>query len=415
MLSISSVSLDVEGTASTYPGHLAGGAGSGTTSFPYLITPHDALLYRAVEDGTIYRWVMNDTYTTSASSLGGGGGGGRGNGTRPGGGGGGGFNGTGPGGNFTGGGGGPGGGGGSNSNTTGFGSGTNAEVGIDTYAANVDVAIVFLNAYSGEGADRTELTNADQDTLVKSVAGENSNTIVVINTVGARLVDQWIENENVTAVLYGGLLGQNSGSSIVDVLYGDVNPSGRLAYTIAKNESDYPVPICMTADCDFTEGSHIDYKYFDKFNVTPRYEFGYGLSYTNFTYSNAQVKVLDQSAWNSTYPSGKLSVGGKEDLWNEIVSVTVDIENTGDVDGHEVSQLYIQYPDAADQPIRQLRGFERTLITSGAKETVEYRLRRRDLSAWDADAQEWTIVSGTYKLSVGASSRDLRVDTILSK
>jgi len=126
---------------------------------------------------------------------------------------------------------------------------------ISTYAENTDACIVFLNALAGEGADRTELYNVDQDNLVKSVAENCNNTIAVINTIGARLVDQWIENDNITAVVYGSLLGQESGNSIVDVLYGDVNPSGRLIYTIAKNESDYNVDLCYTAQCNFTEGT----------------------------------------------------------------------------------------------------------------------------------------------------------------
>lgn len=87
------------------------------------------------------------------------------------------------------------------------------------------------------------------------MASNCNNTIVVINAVGPRLVDRWIENENVTAVLYGSLLGQESGKSIVDVVYGDVNPSGRFPYTIARNESDYNVDICYTSQCNFTEGT----------------------------------------------------------------------------------------------------------------------------------------------------------------
>ena len=113
---------------------------------------------------------------------------------------------------------------------------------------------------SGEGADRTELRNTDQDTMITTVAANCNNTIVVVNTVGPQILEYWIENENVTAVLYGSLLGEQSGNSIIDVLYGDVNPSGRLIHTIAKNESDYNAEICTTHVCNFTEGNYIDYK-----------------------------------------------------------------------------------------------------------------------------------------------------------
>lgn len=150
-------------------------------------------------------------------------------------------------------------------------------------------------------------------------------------------------------------MGQESGNSIVDVLYGDVNPSGRLIYTIAKNESDYNVGICYTHNCTFTEGNYIDYRYFDAYNVTPRYEFGYGLSYTNFTYSNLKINSPSEL---STYPTGKLSVGGYEDLWDTVASASATVQNTGSVDGADVPQLYIEYPKSAKQPVRQLRGFD---------------------------------------------------------
>ncbi|TVY17599.1 putative beta-glucosidase D [Lachnellula arida] len=369
------IGFSVSGTESTYQGHLAGGSGSGTSTFPYLVTPHDALLLRSINDGTVFRWVMNDTgYASSSGGMGGMGGG-------------------------------------SSSKSTSFGTGTNTAISFTSYATDMEVCIVFLNAYSGEGADRTELYNTDQDDLVISVASSCNNTIVVINTVGARLMDAWIENENVTAVVYGGLLGQNSGYSIADVLYGDVNPSGRLPHTIAKNESDYNVGICYTAVCNFTEGNYIDYKYFDSYNVTPRFEFGFGLSYTTFSYSD--ITVTQTATLNSTYATGTLSVGGRADLWDDIVNVTAVISNTGTIDGHEVAQLYLEFPAEADQPVRQLRGFERVLVAAGDTQAVSFTLRRRDLSYWDVAAQEWAVAAGTYNFTVGASSRDLRLTATL--
>ncbi|TVY82596.1 putative beta-glucosidase D [Lachnellula suecica] len=351
--------FSVSGVPDTYSGHLAGGSGSGQTSFPYLITPQQALTNRAASDGTMIRWILNNTYgATTSSTMGGGGGG-----------------------------------------IALLSGGTALTQTIPDYATGAEVCIAFINAYSGEGADRTELRNTEQDAMVTSVASECNNTVVVVNTVGARILDTWIENENVTAVVYGGLLGQESGNALMDVLYGDVNPSGRLAYTIAKNESDYNVGICETAVCNFTEGNYIDYKYFDKYNFTPRYEFGFGLSYTTFNYSDLSASITNSSALASTYPTGGLSVGGKTDLWDEVVSVSVAVANNGTVDGHEVSQLYVQYPDAADQPLRQLRGFERTLLASGESAQVTFSLRRRDLSMWDVQAQDWAVVSGDYVFS----------------
>jgi beta-glucosidase len=272
---------------------------------------------------------------------------------------------------------------------------------------------VFINALSGKGADRIELRNPEQDDLVATVAENCNNTMVIVNTVGARFLNSWIENDNVTAVIYGGLLRQESGNSLVDVLYGTVNPSGRLAYTIAKNESDYNVETRDTAVCNFTEGNYIDYKYFDAYSVTPRHEFGYGFSYTTFDYSDLSVTVTNSTALASTYPTGILSVGGKLNLWDDVVSVTVTVASSGTVDGNEVSQFYVQYPDEANQPVRQPRGFERTMIISGATASVTFSLRRRDLSMWDVTAQEWAVLSGDYIFSVGASSRDLRLSVTL--
>ncbi|KAI9644916.1 hypothetical protein NHQ30_006950 [Ciborinia camelliae] len=392
----------VDETDMTYDGHLAGGAGSGQISFPYLITPQHALTDQARIDGTMIRWILNNTYTDTVSSgIPGGSGGFGGNGTAPHG-----MNGTAPGGGMNGtfpmggGGGGP----------PGLSGGTAITQDISSYATDAEVCLVFINAFSGEGADRTELRNTEQDALVTSVAAECNNTVVILNTVGARILDTWIENENVTALVYGGLLGQESGDSIVDVLYGKVNPSGRLTHTIAKNESDYNVAICQTYVCNFTEGNYIDYKYFDAYNVTPRFEFGFGLSYTHFSYSKLEIQTLDSAALASPYPTGKLAVGGKEDLWTDVVSVHATIANSGSVAGNEVAQLYVEFPAAADEPVRQLRGFEKTsLLGAGDEETLEFLLRRRDLSVWDTQAQDWKVVRGTYVLSVGSSSRDLRL------
>ena len=166
--------------------------------------------------------------------------------------------------------------------------------------------------------------------------------------------------------------------------------------------------------CNFTEGNHIDYKYFDAYNVTPRYEFGYGLSYTSFNYTSAILNVLDANALSTPYASGPLSVGGRADLWDDVVEVSVAVTNTGAIDGHEVAQLYVQFPDAADEPVRQLRGFERVWVPAGEYEVVVFPLRRRDLSIWDVAAQEWKIEPGDYVFSVGASSRDLRAQQTLT-
>jgi beta-glucosidase len=233
---------------------------------------------------------------------------------------------------------------------------------------------------------------------------------------GPRLVDQWITHENVTGVIYGGPLGQESGNAIDDVLFGVVNPSGKIIHTIAKNESDYDSNTQITEDLeiDFSEGNYIDYKYFDKYNVTPRFEFGYGLSYTTFNYSSEVTISPNTTALSQAYATGSLAIGGREDLWDIVATVSTSISNTGSVAGAEVAQLYVAFPDAADEPVRQLRGFDKVSIEAGESGTVSFELKRRDLSVWDVSAQSWKIESGEYVFYVGASSRDLRASATLT-
>lgn len=405
--------FSVQGTDSdVYQGHLASAVGSGGLSNSYLATPFQALTLRAASDGSMFRWIMNDTYSdaSSASNMGGSsmgktgagmtndstfpqgnaskGDSASGNATMP-----------------SNGGDAPGGAGGGAGI---MGSGTTVIPSIANYASDSEVCLVFINSWSGEGGDRGELSNDDQDNLIESVASNCNNTIVVINTAGPRILETWIENDNVTAVVYGGYLGQESGNAIVDVLYGDVNPSGKLAHTIAKNATQYPVSICDTSECDFDEGVHIDYRYFDANNVTVRYPFGHGLSYTKFEYSEPSAQKLDEAALRAKYPSGVLTLGGSEDLFDEVIAVSFTLRNAGDVDGAEVVQLYVQYPTAAEQPPRQLRGFEKVSLTPGQKEKITFAARRRDISHWDTAAQKWALASGKYTFSIGSSSRDLR-------
>jgi beta-glucosidase len=249
---------------------------------------------------------------------------------------------------------------------------------------------------------------------VLEVAANCNNTIVVLNISGPRVVDAWIEHENVTAVIYSSLLGQESGNAIADVLHGDVNPSGKLTHTIAKLASDYPAPTCLTRECNYTEGVYIDYRYFDAENITVRYPFGHGLSYTSFTYGDVTTTVTNSSALASEAPTGPMGLGGLSDLFDEVVTATTTITNSGAVVGAEVAQLYLTFPAEAEQPIRVLRGFEKVNIPVGQSATVTFSLRRRDISYWSTAAQQWLIAQGDYIFSVGSSSQDIRATATLS-
>ena len=178
---------------------------------------------------------------------------------------------------------------------------------------------MFVNSDSGEGyisvdgneGDRKNLTlwqNGDE--VIKNVAANCNNTIVVIHSGGAVLVDEWQNHPNVTAILWAGLPGQESGNSIVDVLYGKVSVGAKTPFTWGKTRKAYGAPLLVepnngqdSPQVDFTEGIFIDYRRFDKYNLTPTYEFGYGLSYTTFGYSNIHVQSLPAPPY--TPASGK--------------------------------------------------------------------------------------------------------------
>lgn len=183
-------------------------------------------------------------------------------------------------------------------------------------ASRADVALVFVNADSGEGfinvdgnmGDRKNITlwkNGDE--VIKTAAQNCNNTIVIIHSTAAVLVGDWYDNDNITAILWAGLPGQESGNSLVDVLYGRVNPGGKTPFTWGKTRKDYGPALLAKPNNgagapqdDFEDGVFIDYRRFDKDNTEPIYEFGYGLSYTTFAFSDLKVTPLCSSDYNAT-------------------------------------------------------------------------------------------------------------------
>lgn len=202
------------------------------------------------------------------------------------------------------------------------------------------------------------------------------------------------------------------------MLYGETSPSGRLPYTIAKNESDYGHLLNSTISFDafpqvnFTEGLYIDYRYFDKEEIEPRFEFGFGLTYSTFEYKGLKVVATgakNGSSSTAELPDSDIAIvqGGHPQLWDELYTVTVSITNTGNVTAFEVPQLYVSIPNA---PVRQLRGFEKVPLKARQTKTVKFPLTRRDLSIWDVEVQQWRLQKAEYGVFVGASSRDLRLE-----
>lgn len=275
-----------------------------------------------------------------------------------------------------------------------------------------DACIVFGNAWSCEGYDRPAIRDDYTDSLIKSVADQCSKTVVVFHNAGPRLVDGFVDHPNVTAIIFAHLPGQESGPALASLLFGDTSPSGKLPYTVAKNESDYgdvldPVQpegeFVNFPQADFREGVYLDYRYFDKKGIEPRYEFGFGLGYTTFAYSNISINYI-QGANTYPWPGGPIVSGGQTDLWDAIATVSVNIKNTGSVPGAEVAQLYIGIPGA---PAKQLRGFEKPFLQPNETQSVTFHLTRRDLSVWSVERQKWQLQQGNYKFYVGSSSRRL--------
>ncbi len=289
-----------------------------------------------------------------------------------------------------------------------------------------DACLVLGNAFASEGYDRSGLHDDYTDGLIRHVADRCNNTVVVFHNSGVRLVDRWIDHANVTAVLFAHLPGEASGHALVALLYGDANPSGKLPYTVARNESDYGA--LLEADLpsgrfarfpqsDFDEGVLIDYRRFDAMGIEPRFEFGFGLSYTTFEYSNLQIEPRaggegEDAASTDEYPTGAVREGGPADLWDVLATVRADVANAGGVAGAEVAQLYVAIPGA--DAARQLRGFAKPSLSASASATVAFDLTRRDLSVWDVAAQKWRLPRGEYAVFVGASSRNLPLNGTLT-
>lgn len=252
----------------------------------------------------------------------------------------------------------------------------------------------------------------DTDSIILNVAANCSNTIVIFQNSGVRLVEQFIDHPNVTALIFAHVPGQDSGKALVSLLYGDENFSGKLPYSVPRNESDYaglqnatePDGIyALFPQSDFSEGVYIDYRAFDAKNITPRYEFGFGLSYTTFEFSDLASSAAANVSTDE-YPTGEVVEGGQADLWDVVATVSATVTNTGNATGAEVAQLYV---GIAGGPVKQLRGFEKPVLEPGQSSTVEFPLTRRDLSTWDVTAQKWLLQKGDYPLYVGSSSRDV--------
>ncbi|KAL5338041.1 beta-glucosidase [Aspergillus crustosus] len=290
-----------------------------------------------------------------------------------------------------------------------------------------DVCLVFLKSYAAETFDRQSFElDWSSTAVVNSVASycPSRKTVVVTHSAGINTFP-WAENPNITAILAAHYPGQEAGNSIVDILFGDVNPSGHLPYTIARDEGDYNTAVFNVTDpdlaqdseawqSDFSEGLSIDYRHFDRAGIEPLYEFGFGLSYTSFKLGDRVVVRPREKTLSSFPPKVKVnSPGGNEYLWEMLFKVSVTVRNTGGVAGAAVPQLYLSQPrDTVPDgtPVQVLRGFDKVSLKVGEERTVLFPLTRRDLSFWDVEAGEWRLPKGVFTVKVGFSSRDIQTE-----
>jgi beta-glucosidase len=207
--------------------------------------------------------------------------------------------------------------------------------------------------------------------------------------------------------------GSEYGPALVDVLFGDYNPGGKLVFTLAKNDSDYGTDVSKTYESNYTEGVFLDYRHFDLYNITPRYYFGYGLSYTTFSFTKLDISKArnNQYSASSQYRRRMRSYSnfGSSRLYEPAYEITFTLTNTGKVNGSEVPQLYLGFPAEAQEPLKVLRGFERVYLAAGESKQVTLVLTQKDISYWNVVNQNWTVAPGDYTVWISTSANNADV------
>ena len=223
-----------------------------------------------------------------------------------------------------------------------------------------------------------------QQLLIQQLATVNPNIVVVIQSGGVCGLNYCLSN--IKGLVYSFYAAQEAGTAIADVLFGDYNPAGRMPMTMPKQDTDLPSWV-EDSFRKFTDNLDGGYRWFDEKNITPEFAFGFGLSYTTFSYTNLSVSAV--------------STAGQP------ISVSVDITNTGSIAGEEVAQLYISSPSSADvwMPKKQLRGFNRIALGAGETKTVTFQLKAEDFYYWNGT--NYQAQAGNFTLRVGGSSDNL--------
>ncbi len=267
-------------------------------------------------------------------------------------------------------------------------------------AEKADVAVIFAGLteiYESEGFDRKHIDMPPaHNELIKAVAEVNPNTVVVLSG-GSAVTMPWLGS--VKAVLNGLLGGQAGAGAVVDVLSGKVNPSGKLAETYPLSLADTPAVANFPGTyltVEYRESIFIGYRYYDKTAKDVLFPFGYGLSYTSFEYSDIK---LDKSEISDS----------------DSLTVTFKIKNTGAVAGAETAQLYVAAPESTIfKAPKELKGFKKVYLEPGEEKEVEITLSKRSFAYYNVNISDWHVESGEYRILVGASSRDIRLETAVN-
>ena len=263
-----------------------------------------------------------------------------------------------------------------------------------TAARESDASIVCVGlreTLEGEGNDKETLSLPEsQIELINAVSKANAKTIVVLYNGTPITMNEWIDN--VPGLIEAFYPGQEGGNAIADIIFGDVNPSGKLPITFAKQWKDSPVYTTYPGKKEevfYEEGIFVGYRHFDKKEIEPLFPFGYGLSYTTFEYRNLQLSSNEISP-------------------NDTLIVKVSVMNSGQKAGDEVIQLYLQDMEAAvNREVKSLKGFKRVSLNPGESKTVSFILNKNDLSFYSEEEKIWVAEPGQFKILIGNSSRDI--------
>jgi beta-glucosidase len=262
-------------------------------------------------------------------------------------------------------------------------------------AKKSNVAIIFAglpDRYESEGYDRKHMKMPENhNKLIEEISKVQPNTIVVLSN-GAPVEIPWIDK--VKGLLESYLGGQAGGGAVADILFGEVNPSGKLAETFPKKLSHNPSYLNFPGEgnkVEYREGVFVGYRYYDKKEIEPLFPFGYGLSYTTFEYTDI---IVDK----------------KEITDKETIEVKVKVKNTGKVKGKEIVQLYVRDVESkVNRPEKELKGFEKIELAPGEEKTVTFKLDKRSFAYYNTEIRDWYVESGEFEILVGKSSKEIEL------